>query len=147
MIVKNLIEGSKINLKLKEQLAANPQKGYVPKLIYDIVLSGTDITVGECDARIGNNENTYWGGNIGYSVLEKYRGKGYATEAVKLLLKVFKDNDIKDVYITNEVSNLASKRVCEKAGAKFLGAKDLPLNHEMRKEGKKSVNIFLIQID
>lgn len=147
MKVKNSIKGENINLILREQLEANPQKGYVPKLIYNIVLPDTDITIGECDARIGNNENTYWGGNIGYTVHEEYRGNGYAVEAVKLLLSVFKDNNIKEVYITNDVSNLASRRVCEKVGAKFLGAKDLPLNHEMRKEGKSRVNIFLIKIN
>ncbi len=146
MTIKNLISGEKIDLIFKAKFGAMPEKGYVPKIVYNIVIHNTNYIVGECDARIGNNENTYWGGNIGYFIKEEERGHGYAPEAVKLLLQVFKDNGISDVYITNDISNLSSKRVCEKVGAKFIGVRELPLDNEMRKSGETHVNIFLIKL-
>ncbi len=147
MIIRNLVNGERIDLKLREKFEAIPEKGYVPKLIYDIVLKDSGVVIGECDARIGQNENTYYGGNIGYSIFEQYRGNGYATEAVKLLLNIFKDNNMKEVYVTNDVSNYASKRVCEKSGGEFLGIKELPQDSELRKDGETHVNIFLIKIN
>ncbi len=46
------------------------------------------------------------------------------------------------VLITNSVENVASRRVCEKIGAKFLHTVSLPADQELYREGQRAVNIF-----
>ena len=94
MQIIDKVEGINVDIVLRQQYEANLEKGYFPKLVYDIVLHGTNIVIGECDARLGYNENIFYGGNLGYSILEQYRGNGYAGQAVKLLKTIFKQNTI-----------------------------------------------------
>ena len=54
---------------------------------------------------------------IGYGILEKYRGHGYAAEAVKAACaRAFRDPDVKAVEAETEPGNKASQRVLEKCG-------------------------------
>ncbi len=54
---------------------------------------------------------------IGYGILEEYRGQGFATEAVKLALKLaFRHPGIKAVEAEADTSNVASQRVLMKCG-------------------------------
>ena len=118
--VLDKIEGKSIDLILDEVVQENKEKGYPAAIMYKIVLKGTNIIVGHCSAKIGYSEILYYAGHTGFSVKEEYRGKGFATEAVILLKKVFKANNMYWIYITNNPDNQASIRVCEKIGAKFI---------------------------
>lgn len=60
-----------------------------------------------------------FGGLIGYSVRPSQRGKGYASEMLKLALKKFKGTSIDNILITCKDFNLASKKVIEKNGGVF----------------------------
>ena len=60
-----------------------------------------------------------FGGLIGYSIRPSQRGKGFATEMLKLALDKFKSTDIKEVLITCKDFNIASKKVIEKNGGIF----------------------------
>lgn len=52
---------------------------------------------------------------IGYWLSQKYSGKGYTTEAIKLLEKEFFENfDLHRIQIKCDERNIASKRVAEK---------------------------------
>ena len=54
---------------------------------------------------------------IGYGILEQYRGRGYATEAVKLALKwAFSHPEVASVEAETDPDNTASRRVLEKCG-------------------------------
>lgn len=57
-----------------------------------------------------------FGGLIGYSVRPSQRGKGYASEMLKLALEKFKFTNIDNVLITCKDFNIASKKVIEKNG-------------------------------
>ncbi len=56
------------------------------------------------------------GGLIGYSVRPSQRGKGYASEMLKLALDKFKNTNIENILITCKDFNIASKKVIEKNG-------------------------------
>ena len=141
-IVKR-INGQKIDLVLDKTTKGDPAKNWVPACFYNIVLHGTNQVVGVIDARIGSNENLYYGGHIGYTVNEEFRGHGYAVEAVELVKQVFILNEMHKVYITNNLDNKASIRVCEKAGAKFIAVEELPSHNDMRvKRGETHKNIW-----
>ena len=61
-------------------------------------------------------------GEIGYAVHPKFRGKGLASKAVKLITKyAFKKYKLKRISAIGRVNNKASARVLEKAGYKLEG--------------------------
>ena len=60
-----------------------------------------------------------FGGLIGYSIRPNQRGKGYASEMLKLALDKFKNTNIDKVLITCKDFNIASKKVIEKNGGVF----------------------------
>lgn len=54
---------------------------------------------------------------IGYGILEKYQGQGYATEAVRAALRwAFQNPNVTAIEAETEDDNAASKRVLEKCG-------------------------------
>ena len=55
-----------------------------------------------------------FGGLIGYSIRPSQRGKGYASEMLKLALEKFANTSIDNILITCKDFNLASKKVIEK---------------------------------
>lgn len=59
------------------------------------------------------------GGHIGYGVRPSERGKGYATEILRLSLIKAKELGIDKVLVTCDVTNLASAKVIEKNGGLF----------------------------
>jgi predicted acetyltransferase len=70
----------------------------------------------------GSNElPPYCLGHIGYAVVEAYRGKGFATLGLKLLLQEVPKQGLSYVYIHCLPHNMASKRVIEKNGGEYLG--------------------------
>ena len=101
--------------------------------------------IGKIDLRIGYTPGLYVGGNIGYSVDEKYRGRGYAGRACRLLLPVMRYHQMKIALITNDVRNTASRRVCEKLGLQHLGQMQVPNDNEMYARGIYRVNIYAME--
>lgn len=57
-----------------------------------------------------------FGGLIGYGVRPTERGKGYATQMLKLGLEKFNQTDKDKILITSKDFNIPSKRVIEKNG-------------------------------
>jgi diamine N-acetyltransferase len=69
----------------------------------------------------GPQGDYYW---LGYILHPDYRGNGYTTEAVKLLVNhLFETKNIVRVQAESNPKNTASIRVLEKAGFKFEGLK------------------------
>ncbi len=64
--------------------------------------------------------------DLGYRLIRKYWGCGYATEAAQASLKyAFEQLDLEQVYAMCEVENTASRKVLEKVGLKFIETFDL----------------------
>ena len=123
----------------------DPVKNWVPGYNFAICKNGEKI--GDINLRIGHgggpkNDNLYYCGHIGYAVDEAHRGHGYAAEACKLLLPIARAHKMTKLLITNNVTNTASRRVCEKLGAKLIRVARLPEWIDMYKEGQRFSNIF-----
>jgi len=122
------------------------EKKYCPA--YDFAICKGAEIVGEINLRIGycgfgpDESSLYYGGQIGYNVSEKYRGNGYAGRACHLILPVAKAHSMTKLLITNNYTNTASRRVCEKLGARFLRVARLPEWTDLYKEGQRFLNIF-----
>lgn len=63
------IEGEEIDLILAKKIPANPSRDYFPCYLFNIVLHGSNTKTGSILLRIGHNDNTYYGGNIGYGLM------------------------------------------------------------------------------
>ena len=130
-----------IYLKLTKTCEEQPEKRWLPAYYFDICLSDGTI-IGNCDLRIGHNDKTYIGGNIGYGIEGKYRGHRYAAKACELLFKQAKKHHMDYLIITCVPDNIASSKTCEIAGGKLIEIAAIPEDNEMYAEGKRQVKIF-----
>ena len=112
----------------------------LPAYVFDIYAG--DIKVGDIRLRIGYTEGTYYSGHIGFAIDDAHRSNGYAVRACRLLSAVAGFHVMPKLMLTNDDDNIASYRVCEKLGAKFLRKAELPSWHDAYKEGHRYKNIF-----
>lgn len=137
-----LLTDGDIDLKIENKVPANEEKGHVPSYKYRITLHNMDDTIGAIDIRIGHNENTYYGGNIGYTINEEYRGNGYAAKACKIIREVAIAHGMEKLIITCNPDNFPSRRTCEKVGLTLKGIVDLPIYNEMYIRGERQECIY-----
>lgn len=129
-----------ISLNCTAKHPAVPEKNWVPSYMFDICLDGEK--VGQINLRIGYSERLYYGGQIGYDVDEAHRGKGFAGRACRLIAQVAKVHGMTKLLITNNQTNAASMRVCEKLGARLLRIAAVPKWHDLYERGQLFSNIY-----
>ena len=135
------LKNDEISLVLEKNTDADEIKGWVPS--YHFAICGQNgVKMGACDLRIGHNDNTYYGGNIGYSIDKQYRGHHYAGKACLLLFELAKLHGLKYLIITFDPDNHASRKTCEYAGGELLEIAQLPENNDMRKNGETEKCIY-----
>ncbi len=86
--------------------------GYVAQTVYWLYKDSIPIGIGKIRHSLtpASRKN---GGNIGYAISLPYRGKGYGTEILRLLLIEAKNIGVKEIILTIDKGNIASRRVCE----------------------------------
>jgi len=100
-----------------------PNSDSIDVLKYDMVFN--EHVVGGIEFRHKNSPlNLAFEGNVCYDVVSGWRGHGFAVQACQELRKLL-PSDLR-MLIFCDVSNVASRRVCEKVGARFLGTVTLP---------------------
>ena len=98
--------------------------------------------------RIGATpEIELYSGNIGYHVYPPARGQHYAERACRLLLPLAKRHGMEMLWITCNPDNIASRRTCERLGAKLVDIIPIPLEHPFRKRGETAKCRYLIDLD
>lgn len=142
----DFLRNDEIYLKLISTREANPQMQFVPAYVFNICNSQTGEVMGFIDLRIGYNENVYYGGNIGYTVNERFRGNHYAGKACLLLFELAKLHGMTLLIITCNPENIASRRTCEYIGCEFDKIVDLPPHNDMYKDGERRKCIYRINI-
>ena len=97
--------------------------------------------------RIGSNrEIDLYSGNIGYHVYPPARGRHYAERACRLLLPLARRHGAERLWITCNPDNLASRRTCERLGAKLVDIVPIPGDHPFRLRGETAKCRFLIEL-
>ena len=139
------LKTDEIMLKLLRTAEENPEKNWVPAYYFAICLPDGQ-KIGDCDLRIGHNQNLYYGGNIGYSIDAEYRGHHYAGKACHLLFDLAKKHDLGYVIITCNHDNWPSRKTCEFAGGTLLEICDLPEDNDMYLRGEHSKCIFRFEL-
>ena len=89
------------------------------KIKYNIVLKETNEIVGEIACIPKRDYFTYDGG-IEYKIKDLYKNKGFATKALKLLLKYLETLNVEQLFIATEIDNIASKRVIAKNNGELI---------------------------
>jgi predicted acetyltransferase len=106
---------------------ANPSWGKVPATQFMAVDQTDGNVIGMMQLRHTLNDALLEsGGHIGYSVHPAHRGKGYATEMVRLCLDQAREMGIDKVLIVCDEDNAASARVIEKSGGVYEDTRPNP---------------------
>lgn len=142
----DFLENEEIKLIVERLADGNPERNWVPAYHFHICDLHGNI-IGACDLRIGYTDGLYYGGHIGYSVKEEYRGHHYAAKACKLLFSLAKIHDMNYLYITCDPDNIPSRKTLEYLQGDFLGIIELPEDNDMRiTEGATHKCIFKFQL-
>ncbi len=120
-------DGFKNYVKKKEEHSRGIDlpEGFVPDTVY-ILEAGEDYA-GIFNLRHYLNDSLRKGaGHIGYGISPRYRGRGYATEGLRLLIEIAKDIIPEDeIYMHVHRDNLSSLRVQQKNGAYICRENDV----------------------
>ena len=108
---------------MEHDLGIDVPAGQVPETTFFIALNGS--LIGQARVRHYLNEALRKGsGHISYWILPQYRGKGYGTEALRLILQYgSKLISEEEFCLTTGSDNTASQRIIEKNGGVKVGEK------------------------
>jgi predicted acetyltransferase len=108
-----------VRLRFLLAMAGRPEHKLVPYYSFRIVhADGEDI--GHLNLRVGDGDHvTFYAGHVGYSVVEPYRGHGYAEQACRALAPFARTIE-PALVLTCDPDNDASRRTIEKLGARYL---------------------------
>lgn len=105
--------------------------GYVPQVCYWLIVNNQPVGLGKI--RLGLTEQSQLeGGNIGYAIDSRFRGNGYGSVFLKLLLIKAKEKGLSNPLFTIKKSNIASKCVVEKNGGLLIKETKDWLYYEIR---------------
>ena len=131
--VEKLVDDD-LQLVLVAQVPANEERCFVPSYNFEMKVGGE--TVGAIRLRIGDTEDLrMFTGQIGYSVSEAFRGQRYAARSCRLLLPLARRHAMRELWVTCDENNGASRRTCELAGTIFIEIVDLPTYHDIYRRG------------
>ncbi|MDO5109101.1 MAG: GNAT family N-acetyltransferase [Erysipelotrichaceae bacterium] len=144
---KTVIEGEVLDLRLDQVRRPDASNLYVGSEIFCICLHGTNVKIGECDLRLGMNEELYYAGNIGYRIYERYRGHGYAYESAVMLMNYARDRyGMKELILTCSPDNIPSRKTLEKLGGELIATVPVPHWHWLYRRGETVKNIYRWQL-
>jgi tagatose 1,6-diphosphate aldolase len=125
-------------------------RGLVPSYSFWMRIAGgaADVRIaGGISLRIGcNAEIELYSGNVGYHVYPPARGRHYAERACRLLLPLARRHGLHLLWITCNPENAASKRTCERLGAKFVDVVPIPPEHPFRTRGETAKCRYVLDL-
>ena len=140
------LKTDEIYLKLDKTYDAEPEKELAPFYDFKICLTSDNTEVGDCNFRVGYAQKLYYGGHIGYTVYEPYRGNHYAGKACLLLCELARKHDMDYFYVTCNPENYASRKTCEYAGGVLEAIVDLPSDNDMYLEGERQKCVYRFEV-
>ncbi|MDI9636267.1 GNAT family N-acetyltransferase [Geitlerinema splendidum] len=137
----------RLELILVERYSGDPNLGYVPAYKFKLICQAPEEEVGKIDLRIGNTHDLImYGGHIAYSVNPEHRGHRFAARACRLLFPLAKQHGLKELWITCNPNNIASRRTCEIAGATLVEIVNLPEYSDMYLEGERQKCRYRVEL-
>jgi RimJ/RimL family protein N-acetyltransferase len=122
------VGGAKLVLRMVVAEAYRPGFG-----LYQIVDRETGLAIG--DVGFHSAPDADGAAEIGYGLIEAFRGRGLATEVVEALLAwTFEQDGVTAVLAETDEDHLPSRRVLEKTGFAFLGTDGETRKYARRRE-------------
>lgn len=118
----------------------NPHQGHAHGYTFWIRLRRpNDLEIaGSISLRIGNDENLRcYLGHVGYGVFPPMRGQRIAERATRLLLPLAASHGLKELWVTANPDNLASRKTCERLGGELTDIVNLPNTHPLYLRGER----------
>jgi len=130
-------------LTLVERTFSSPAR--IPTYRFEMVVGGE--RVGTATLRAGMNEYLEkYAGNIGYGVEWGHRGKHYAARTCHLLFQLARLHGMKQLWITCNPENVASRRTCEMVGGELVDIVDVPPIIDLYREGDRQKCRYRIRL-
>ncbi len=127
-----------IELELERAAPGDPVRAWVPAYHFRIKAAGDARTAGALDLRIGDTEHLRrYGGHLGYTVDPPFRGQAFAARACRLVAPIARHHGLRTLWITCAPDNWASRRTCERVGARFVEIVALPRDCDMYARGER----------
>ena len=115
-----------LTLRVEDVSGADEKTGFVPMYRFRMIRLQDGADVGEIQLRLGYVRNLYYGGNIGYTVAEEYRGHAYAQKAVRLVFAVARAHRMPYLMIVCAKANEASRKTLEHLNGTLLETRVAP---------------------
>lgn len=132
-----VVNGVDVSLLLTSISPEDPERDWVPCYHFAITRSKDLVEVGRISLRIGDTEGIrLYAGHIGYSINEVHRGHRYSGKAARILRPLALRHGLKELWITTNPDNTASRNICEWLGATYVDTVDVPPDHEIAKLGE-----------
>ncbi len=142
-----LVDGE-MELVLVDTFPGDLGRGLVPAYRFAMRRAGSGKEMGRIDLRVGETDHiVLYAGHVGYGVSPQYRGHHYAARACRLLLPLARSHGLREVWITCNPENTASRRTCELAGAEFVEIVELPKYTEMYQRGERLKCRYRLDVD
>ncbi|HEV2296851.1 MAG TPA: GNAT family N-acetyltransferase [Tepidisphaeraceae bacterium] len=97
--------------------------------------------------RVGTNEEIRkYAGHLGYHVYPPARGHHYAERACRMLLPLARAHGIRELWITVNPENFASRRTCERLGATLIDMIPIPADHPFYARGERAKCRYMLEL-
>lgn len=136
-------QGKIVDLRFESREEPCARTSWVPSVYFAICPHGRHIKIGECDLRLGMNDEIYYAGNIGYRIYQPWRGHGYAYEACTILFNIaYRKYHMNELILTCSPENVPSRKTLEKLNGTLLETVSVPTSHWLYQRGETVKNIY-----
>ncbi len=111
-----MYQNTSIGLCLTDRSVKDASCGIEGGFYFEIVELRSFQRIGYISLRLGDSAALYYLGHIGYRIHEKWRGRGYAMQACRLIIPLLHHLKLHSLVITTDTDNYASQKTCEKLG-------------------------------
>lgn len=134
--VGGLSDGELI-LRLAKTVDRNAERKTVATYHFDMLIG--EAVAGGIRFRAENDFDVEtYAGNLGYNVAPEFRGRRLAERACRLLLPLATAHGFQGLWITCDPDNCASRRTCERLGARLIDVVALPEASDMYQDGERA---------
>jgi predicted acetyltransferase len=125
-------------LELRAREPENATRGWVPAYRFAMRLDGVENAVGRLGFRVGSSHTVeQYAGHIGYEVSPAFRGNRLAERSCRLVLPLARRHGFQELWITCNPDNWASRRTCERLGARLVEIVDVPRDSDLYGPGSE----------
>ena len=116
-----VLREGELELVLTDRVPSDPARGFVPAYDFTMTIAERGEVVGQITLRLGESESLItYAGQLGFEVDAPYRGRHFAARSCRLLYPLARAHGFKELWITCDPENLASRRTCELSGGQLV---------------------------